>query len=75
MQGGFVTLLGSPITQAFLGAALTAYLIHFVSGSEYFYVFGFGGRDGGAGFVVAVVFLGILGYRLGEQYIGRLPKR
>jgi hypothetical protein len=70
-QSIFGTLLGSPIVQAFAGAGITAFLIHVVSHVDYEYVFGFGGRFGGDGLFISIVFLGILGYRFAQQYIAR----
>lgn len=66
-QGIPATLLGSPIAQAFVGAGITAFVIHIVSSVDYSYVFAFGGD----GLFVSLVFLGILGYRLAQQYIAR----
>jgi hypothetical protein len=62
-------IMHSAIVQAFLGAGIAAFVIHAVTGLEYQWVFAAGGRDGGTGVVVAAVFLGILGYRLGQQLI------
>lgn len=70
-QGIAAGLLGSPITQAFVGAGVTALVIHFVTHVDYEYVFGFGGRFGGDGLFISIVFLGVLGYRLAQQYIAR----
>jgi hypothetical protein len=75
MERGFVTLVRSPIAQAFLGSGATALVIHIVSGAPYDDVLNVGGRNGGDGIFVSAVFLGILGYRLWQQYIARLPRR
>jgi hypothetical protein len=75
MIRGFVTLVRSPIAQAFLGAGATAFVIQVVSRTSYDVVFGVGGRFGGDGVFVSAVFLGILAYRFCQQYIAHLPKR
>jgi hypothetical protein len=62
--------LESPIVQAFLGAMLAVVLLKVAEHESFDWVLQTGGRGGGGGTLVAsVVFLGILGYNLGRDYL------
>ncbi len=59
------------IIQAFLGTALALWLLRIAEGGRFYFVMWRGG-----GTVVAfVVFLGILCYHLGQQYLANNPSQ